>query len=132
MSAANSAKLNMAATATGQTAAVAVGSASSSFPLYVMIGTGIGFTVWFILVMSIGIPSQNIATFGSKNALSRIGIIPFLLTGGVFLVATYFYMRAARSASQFIPLMIIPLLSLLFSILALYFSLFQVTNRTSV
>lgn len=126
MNAANSAKVNVPVGAPAATAS------STPWALYLMIGSGLGFAVWFIAVMSVGIPSGNIATFGSKNALSKIGMAPFIGVGTAFLVATYFYMRSARSASQFIPLMVIPMISLFFSILALYFSLFQVTNRTSV
>lgn len=100
------------------------------FPLWVMIGAGVGFLSWFGLVIWKGLPSQNIATFGSKNDMSKIGIIPFFICGLVFLLAAYFYMQSARRASQFIPLLLVPLFSLFFSILALYFSLFQVTVRT--
>jgi hypothetical protein len=105
-------------------------SGTPKLPLFVMIGAGVGFLAWFALVIWKGVPSSNIATFGSKNDMSKIGILPFLICGVIFLGAAFWYMQSARNASQFLPLLLVPLLSLFFSILALYFSLFQVTIRT--
>lgn len=99
--------------------------------LFIMVGAGVGFLIWFAILMGIGLPTSNGATFETKRQSVLIGIVPALLFGSTLVLASFFYMKSASKAQQFIPLLIIPALSLACGVLALYFSLYQVTNLTT-
>lgn len=96
-------------------------------PLAIMLGCGAAFLVWMLaLLFSQGLPSANTATLTSRNKMVSLTVAPVFTILAVASVAAGFYYSTSAETKLY-PLLLVPMLSLLLSVLAMYFSLFQIT-----
>ncbi len=95
--------------------------------LAIMLGCGAAFFIWLLsLLFSQGLPSSNTATATSRNKMVYTTVAPVLVLLAVFSIAVGFYYTTTAETKLY-PLLLVPMLSLFLSILAVYFSLFQIT-----
>lgn len=95
--------------------------------LALMLGPGLAFLVWIlVLIYTQELPSGNTATNTSRNKNVMVNIAPILILLAIATVGGGFFMNQSSSVSKYTPLLLIPMVSLLMSVLALYFSFFQI------
>jgi hypothetical protein len=95
-----------------------------------MVFSGIGFFIFICILVFQGMPSSRTETNTSKSDIVYQYVFPILVLISIFCMACSSWVYISRSQNKLMPLLMIPLFSFAVSMLALYFSMFQITIST--
>jgi hypothetical protein len=119
-----------AVTNAGKVATNSAAESSSVIPLILMAGSGLGFLIYYCYLIFQGIPSSRTEVYFSRNSRIYQSLVPVILVPMLFTVGAAWWVFTTRSQFKLLPIILTPFISLVFSILAMYFSQFQVTIAT--
>lgn len=77
-----------------------------------------------------GIPTSRTETYTSKSDIVYQYVFPVLILVSIFCIASSAWVYTSKTENKLLPLLIVPFLSFCVSMLALYFSMFQITIST--
>lgn len=95
-----------------------------------MVFSGIGFFIFIVMLLFQGIPTSRTETYTSKADIVYQYVFPVLILVSIFCIASSAWVYTSKTQNKLLPLLLTPFLSFCVSMLALYFSMFQITIST--
>jgi hypothetical protein len=95
-----------------------------------MVFSGIGFFIFIVILLFQGIPTSRTETYTSKTNIVYDYVFPVLILVTIFCIASSAWVYTSKTQYKLLPLLITPFISFAVSMLALYFSMFQITIST--